>query len=124
MEKLLKQACKIHTQFMVHRYLMANSEGRLDGAEKAKRHIELCEFYVALHFGWSDPGSVQVQVDGADELFQEIHKKTEEKLTDRMDEVIGFPIKGMPNYGKLAPLFFDVFHSVAIGIINRNQRSI
>ena len=122
MEKLFKQACKIHTQFMVARYLMANSEGRLDGAEKAQRHIELCEFYAALAFGWSDPDSVQGSVDGAIELFQKIHYETAEKLTDRMDEVIGFPVTGRPNYGKLGSLFFDAFHDVAIKSIG-NQES-
>ncbi len=120
--KLFKKACEIHTQFLVYRYLMANADGRLDGCEKAKRHIELCEFYVAINFGWSDPETVQSSVSGAMDLFKEIHDKTQAKLTDHMDEAIGFPIKGTPDYCKLAPLFFDVFHSVAISIINKNEK--
>lgn len=45
---MLERACRIHTNYAVHRYLMSNAKGREDGTEKAQRHFELCEFCAAL----------------------------------------------------------------------------
>lgn len=77
--------------FDVSRYLMANSCQRLDGAEKAERHINIstiiyeyikCKILTPDHYG-------EMRV---------IHDFLAEKLTDKMDEVIGFPIN-TPLYG-------------------------
>ncbi|MDO9099682.1 MAG: hypothetical protein Q7V53_02910 [Caldisericota bacterium] len=103
----LKTACRIHTEFMINRYLIANTHGRWDGAEKAQRHIELCKFYVAIFTG--------VMLDDvllADE-FERVHEATQ-ALTDNMDEVIGFPLESRPDYDRLAPLFFEHFHALAV----------
>ncbi|MEW5833014.1 MAG: hypothetical protein AB1763_09285 [Campylobacterota bacterium] len=103
-KKLFYEACKIHTEFWVHRYLMSNAEGRWDGSEKAEKHIALCEFYLSC-FG----------IDKVEEyeIFEAVHDATQE-LTDSLDEQIGFPLKGRPDYDTLAPKFFDIFHEIAI----------
>ncbi|MFA6629046.1 MAG: hypothetical protein WCS55_04685 [Sulfuricurvum sp.] len=89
---------------MIGRYLMSNAEGRWDGSEKAQRHIELCEFYLNC-FG----------IDKIDEYeaFEAVHEATQE-LTDNLDTMIGFPLKGRPDYDDLEPKFFEIFHKIAV----------
>ena len=105
-----KNACSVHTNFAVMRYLMSNTDGRLDGAEKSLRHMELCRFYTSVFSGDTDIDHVRHQHE---DLFQVIHTKTQE-LTDYLDEQIGFPLNGRPDYDALAPLFFDRFHALAL----------
>lgn len=107
---IFKNACRIHTSMMVARYLMSNAEGRWDGAEKAQRHRELCQFYVAAVRGVSDPESVPV--DFYDEYVR-VHDHTQQ-LTDNLDIEIGFPEKGRPDYERLEPKFFERFHALAL----------
>jgi len=90
--------------FPISRYLMANSCQRLDGLEKAKQHIKISKILLGFitcdevkerrHFAW-----------------RKIHDYLADILTDRMDEVIGFPID-KPLYGTdyipLEKKFFDV----------------
>jgi hypothetical protein len=95
-----KWALRELLDFDIRRYLMANSIQRLDGAEKADRHIKisktLCKF---------------VLCDDTDRMSIEVHDFLADILTDKMDEVIGFPIH-TPLYGEdydiLADKFFDV----------------
>lgn len=108
-----KHVCWLHTRFMITRYLMSNAEGRWDGAEKALRHTELCQFYVAAVRGHDDPDTVRRQFE---DDYQAVHSRTQE-LTDRMDEAIGFPLVGQPKYDKLDRLFFDRFHELAISAL-------
>lgn len=107
-----RQACWLHLQLAVTRYLMCNSVGRLDGAEKAHRHMEMCTFYVAAMRG--------VELDRArryhEDDYQRVHRHTQ-KLTDYLDEVIGFPLNARPDYDKLAPKFFDKFHTLALEVL-------
>jgi hypothetical protein len=109
-----KQACRIHTSFAVHRYLMANTHGRWDGAEKATRHRELCQFYAAVHLE-VEPEDVEL----AGPMYAAIHEGTQ-ALTDYLDEAIGFPLEGKPDYDLLAPLFFERFHTLAMAAAERN----
>lgn len=90
---------------------MSNADGRQDGAEKAEQHITLCELFIA-----------SVELCTPDEViwgkkrnspFWRVHNQTADGLTDRMDEVIGFPITGRPDYDRLAPKFFNVFIDLA-----------
>ena len=92
--------------FAVHRYLLANTCGREDGHEKALRHMEIsgiivgfirCERYHEVwHF----------------QIMKEVHDYLAEILTDKMDEVIGFPIFERPNdYNDLTKKFIDVIIS-------------
>lgn len=106
---MFKNACRLHTQFAVGRYLMSNAHGRWDGAEKAQRHLQLCQFYVAAVRGFDD--EQKVLLESSD--FKAVHKETQ-KLTDHLDEVIGFPLDSTPDYEKLEPLFFERFHALAL----------
>ncbi|WP_338924788.1 hypothetical protein V0M98_34780 (plasmid) [Pseudomonas silesiensis] len=109
---MFKQACRIHLEHCIVRYLMSNSKGRMDGAEKATRHIELCSFYVAAVRG-ADPDRVRNKYE-AD--YQAVHTKTQE-LTDHLDS-IGFPLDCRPDYEELVPLFFERFHALALEALN------
>ena len=111
---LFKNAARIHTHFMVARYLMANADGRQDGAEKSQRHIELCAFYVAAIHG-ADPEQV---ICDYTEDFEAVHEATQE-LTSYLDEQIGFPLTGRPDYDRLGPLFFERFHELAMTALMR-----
>ena len=87
----------------IHRYLMSNTYGREDPIEKAERHMNisrilvcfvLCTKYIELkHF----------------EIMHEVHDYLAEILTDRMDEVIDFPInKKIYDYDEYVWKFFNV----------------
>lgn len=90
-------------EFDIHRYLLANTYNRLDGNEKYERHVNIsihlyefltCEKYNEIH---DFP------------KMRNIHDYLAEILTDRMDEVIGFPIYERPNdYDELTERFFNV----------------
>lgn len=111
---LFKNACRIHTDLAVHRYLMSNAAGRECGAEKALRHAELCSFYVgAFHASNPDHAARDHEAD-----FKAVHTATQ-ALIDYLDERIGFPLGSMPDYDKLAPLFFEQFHSLAVQALQR-----
>ena len=106
--EMLKHALWLASSFTVHRYLMSNAEGRWSGAEKAACHDELCCLYVAVFRGVEvDQVRVDLEAD-----WMAVHDATQE-LTDHMDVVIGFPLKGVPDYEALAPKFFDHFHRLA-----------
>ncbi len=108
---MLVAACRIGTDQFIHRYLMSCSAGREDGALKAVMHRHLCEFYVAVYYGYADPDQSARKNHPA---CKAVHRATQEGLTDYMDEVIGFPINGRPDYDKLGPAFFDKFHAIAV----------
>jgi hypothetical protein len=105
----------------IHRYLMSNAEGRLDGAEKAEQHIQMSYIYVASRMGTPIDLAPRIRYnwyakDGTEYeafLYKHIHDETAENLTDYMDEVIGFPITGRPDYNDLAPKFFKEFLRIA-----------
>jgi len=97
----------------INRYLMSNAEGRQDGYAKAMHHIKLCEIYVAGIKGCSIDKAGMIFNDGGESfLYEDIHDKTQ-ALTAYMDEVIGFPITGRPDYDRLAPKFFREFVKLA-----------
>lgn len=93
----------------IGRYLLVNSHGRWDGAEKAMRHISLCTTYLSVALCCP---SDQVRTFNEDS-FQKVHKKTQE-LTDHMDQIIGFPLESMPDFDALAPRFFNEFVRLAM----------
>lgn len=108
--QLFKQACWLHLSRIITRYLMSNTPGRMDGVEKALRHMELCTFYVAAARGIADLDMVRRTNE---DDFQAVHTITQ-ALTDNLDEEIGFPLTGRPDYNALAPLFFERFHELAM----------
>lgn len=104
-----KNACRLHTQLTIGRYLMSNAHGNWNGAEKAQCHIQLCQFYVAAARGFNDAEKVQI----SSKDFKAVRELTQQ-LTDRLDEVIDFPLDSKPDYEKLEPLFFEHFHALAV----------
>ena len=90
--------------FDINRYLMANSYQRLDGAEKANRHIKISKLLV--EYITTDEHKVY-------DLWKPVHDYLADILTDRMDDVIGFPID-KPLYGSDYDLLAEKFFSVII----------
>jgi hypothetical protein len=78
------------------------------------RHIELCTFYVAAVRGIDDVDMVRRSDREKD--YQAVHSHTQ-TLTDCLDERIGFPLDSRPDYARLAPLFFDQFHRLAMEVL-------
>jgi len=123
-EQRLKHALYMLMSFPIHRYLMANTAGRLDGNEKADVHLRLSNIYVASQMGIVDADGAKRVMAGAKTrddgwvqhgtmAYTYIHDATQ-KLTDYMDEVIGFPIDDTrPDYDALAPKFFEEFIRLA-----------
>jgi len=94
-------------EFSIARYLLANTHGRLDGHEKAERHIELSAIFIA------SKRLCSIEKAKSDEYLMLIHDATR-KLTDCLDEEIGFPINECPdNYDELSRRFFDKFLKLA-----------
>jgi hypothetical protein len=94
---------------------MSNAEGRLDGLEKSLRHTELCSFYVGAVHGIHPDLAINYYPGE----FERLHDATQE-LTSCMDEQIGFPLVGEPDYDRLCPLFFNRFHDLAMAVLMRN----
>lgn len=90
-------------EWEIHRYLMSNTYGREDGNERAERHRNIS----AIIFSF-------VAIKKYHEIrdfrkMKVIHDYLAEILTDRMDEVIGFPIKKeIHDYDEYVWRFFNV----------------
>lgn len=100
--------------FDINRYLMSNADGRWDGAEKATRHNNLCNTFLAVWF--EVPNRMEKSflfIEDGLEIHEKVHMDTRE-LTNNLDTAIGFPLKGRPDYDALAPLFFEKFIELAI----------
>lgn len=108
----LRNACFLATRFDVARYLIANTQGRLDGAEKATRHRSLCDFYTAVLTG-GDPDTAAAWQP---EIHSAIHRRTQQALTDRLDQAIGFDLRGGGDHELMCGAFFESFHAIALGV--------
>jgi len=94
-------------EFSIARYLLANTHGRLDGFEKAERHIDLAAIFIASKRFCS------IDKAKSDEKLMLIHDASRE-LTDHLDTEIGFPIHERPDdYDELSRKFFDRFLELA-----------
>jgi len=109
MADCFRNACRVHLDYLMNRYLMANAEGRWNGTEKANVHQEMTSFYVAAARGLADSDKARVMFH---DDFNEVREATR-ALTDNLDVEIGFPLKGHPDYEALVPRFFDRFHQLA-----------
>jgi hypothetical protein len=106
---LFKNACRIHLDLLVNRYLLANTAGRASGAEKALTHRAICDFYIAAFNG--------VEVEQVGRYYGQQHKALHlhtQSLTDNLDEKIGFPYSGHPDHEELVPKFFEQIHALAM----------
>lgn len=92
--------------FHINRYLMANSCQRLDGGEKADHHVAISKILV----GFITCDEVKQE---RSPIWKDVHDYLADILTDRMDEVIGFPIH-TPLYGDMYTPLADKFFSVII----------
>jgi len=72
--------------------------------------------YVAVVHGFADPDVARRE---REEAYMAVHTETQ-RLTDYMDEVIGFPLSGRPDYDTLAPAFFKRFHTLAMQALTAN----
>lgn len=93
--------------FSIHRYLMSNTEGRLDGHEKAERHMEMVSIYIAIRYKTSTDHARRY-FRFPDDFWTRVHDHTQ-VLTSHMDTEIGFPINGRPDHDILVPKFRDRF---------------
>jgi|SRR5882724_7397770 len=105
-KKAFKRACWINTEHMIHRYLICCTDGREDGCERAQNHRWLCEFFEKAFDKEAEIG--------------ELHEKSQ-ALTGYMDEKIGFPLKGWPDYDTLAPKFFEKFYKIAEQVLIKEK---
>ena len=110
---LFKRACWIHLHFLISPYLLSNAEGSWDKEQKATCHLELCQFYVGVVRGVK-PAEVRLNFE---DDFKAIHSKTQE-LVDHLDERIGFPLIGRAEYDVITPLFFEIFHGLAMSALD------
>lgn len=105
--------------YAIHRYLMANTTGRLDGAEKASRHMEISNIFVAL------TKTIDLDRVGVHhlDLRNKIHDHTQ-KLTSHMDAEIGFPVGDrFPDYDNLAQRFARRFVDLASEVLKQEYET-
>jgi len=112
MKRALRNACWLGVRFAIARYLMANLRSRLNGAEKAERHRELCSFYTAVLTGEDQDRAAAFQP----EVYGAVHRRTQGVLTDRLDESIGFDPDGGSDHVANMRAFFEIFHETAFGV--------
>ena len=87
----------------IHRYLMSCTYGREDGNEKAEQHLKISSILVSfiLLKKYNERKHFEAQI--------RVHDYLAEILTDRMDEVIGFPLdRRIYNYDEYVNRFFCV----------------
>ena len=118
LQKRVDNACRIMLFPIIYRYLLSHSDGRWDGSEKAQRHREMIQFYLAMQAGISDPE----EIDVTDAGYKRLHDATR-VVTDHLDEVIGFPLMGKPDYDRLVPLFFEAFHRIVCSLAQEQNES-
>jgi hypothetical protein len=118
LQKRVDHACRIVLFPIIYRYLLSHEYERWNGVEKAHRHREMIQFYLAMQAGVSDPE----EIDVTDAGYKRLHDATR-VVTDLLDEVIGFPLKGKPDYDRLVPLFFEAFHRIVCSLAQEQNES-
>ena len=118
LQKRVDHACRIVLFPIIYRYLLSHEYERWNGVEKAHRHREMIQFYLAMQAGVSDPE----EIDVTDAGYKRLHDATR-VVTDLLDEVIGFPLMGKPDYDRLVPLFFEAFHRIVCSLAQEQNES-
>jgi hypothetical protein len=118
-ERHFKRALRNATSFLIARYLMANSHGRLDGHEKAERHRDLCLIFVSA---LCDIPIDEVRRQRNEPKYQAVHTETQQ-LTGYLDREIGFPLTSHPDYDVLEPKFFNRFYQLAVKALAKKRRT-
>ena len=97
--------------FPIIRYMMCNSKGREDGIQKAEYHLKISNglaMFFLCEGTYRNNDSYRIKAVGLD-----IHDYLADILTDRMDEVIGYPVD-RPMVGHQFDEYGDKFFSVII----------
>lgn len=94
----------------ISRYLMSVTFGRKDGSERADLHIDMSKVLAGFLFADGD----YLKVNDA---TMKVHDYLADILTDRLDEVINFPID-RPIYGSDYDQYKDAFFKVLIDNID------
>ena len=105
MTKREKVLLYILLEFAIHRYLLANTHKRHDPVEKAEEHMKIASIIFSYIFAREYNELKDWQV------MMQIHDYLAEILTDRLDEVIGFPIDKESceiDYHEFGKRFFNV----------------
>jgi len=100
--------------FHINRYLMANSCQRLDGGEKADHHIAISKILVGFI-------TCDESKENRSPVWINVHDYLADILTDRMDEVIGFPIH-TPLYGDMYTPLAEKFFTVIINHLSEIEQ--
>ena len=109
-------------EFDIHRYLLANTYKRHDPSEKAEKHMKISSVLFSYIFAreYNELKNWQIMM--------KIHDCLAEILTNRLDEVIGFPIDKESceiDYHEFGKRFFNVIienmDKIKIAACNNND---
>jgi hypothetical protein len=101
-----KQALRKALDFDIARYLMVNSINRIDGSERAERHMNISKTICGFIFNIKPSEKHHYMITGS---WLAVHDYLADVLTDRMDEVIGFPVfEPLHDVDTYKERFFDV----------------
>jgi len=110
----LRSALWLLTHVHVMQYLLANTRARGNGAHKAHHHGEITRIYVGV-LRCSEPDNLQRSKNGWDD-FTRLHDISAAKLTNRLDEVIGFDLDGYVD-DEICQKFFMEFRKIAMNVL-------
>ncbi len=92
--------------FDISRYLIVNSINRIDGSERADRHMNISKTICCFIFNVKPEDKNNYMVSGS---WLAVHDYLSDVLTDRMDEVINFPVfEPLYDIDTYKERFFDV----------------
>lgn len=80
-----KEALFLELEPYIENYLRANSCTHLDGKAKSDNHVIISKILVDFIFEDKETSDIE-------SVWRAVHSVLRDILTDRMDEVIGFPI--------------------------------
>jgi len=83
------RALRTALDFDIGKYLRANSINELNGSEKAERHMRISKTICGFIFNVKPQDRYNYMVSGS---WLAVHDYLADVLTDRMDEVIKFPV--------------------------------
>jgi len=103
--------------FYICRYMMCNSKGREDGGEKASNHIEISQRLAMFFLCEGAPRNEETE--NVVKATMPVHDYLAHIITDRMDEVIDYPIDRPLNSDE-----FDFYGNKFFEVILEHAREI
>jgi hypothetical protein len=107
-----RQALRKALDFDITRYLIVNSINKIDGGERADRHVNISKAICHFIFDINPKEKYHYTISAS---WLAVHDYLADVLTDRMDEVIGFPVF-QPLYD--VDMYKDRFFNVIVDKIN------